>query len=198
MAVTSNIKRKKKSWVPMHAPKMLNDALLGETLVSDKKDVIGKVLTLNYSIFTKDMKKQNLDVLFKVISIVDDKAQTRIHGLSLTNSYVKRLVRRGKSKIEDSFTVKTNDGLNIRIKPLVITNNTVNSSLATKIRLLVKERLEKFVSSNGLDDLFETLLKQKIQKELKDELSKLYPLRYVDIRVAKVLSKQDQSTTKEE
>lgn len=189
MAIKSTIKKKKKVWIPMYAPKFLNESFLGESLVSDKQAMIGKSLTLNLSIFTRDMKKQSTDVSFKVKSIVDNKGITEVTGLSLTNGYVKRLVRRGKSKVEDSFTVKSKDGRTIRLKPIVITNNVVNQSVASKIRALTKEKLTELVEKHSAEEFFELLLQQKSQKDLKDILSKLYPLRYVDVRVAYIVQK---------
>lgn len=182
MAVNTSTKRKKKVWVPIYAPKMLNDAYLGESLVSDKDAMVGKSLTLNLSIFTRDMKKQSTDVSFRVKSVVDNKGLTDVTGLSLTNSYVKRLVRRGKSKVEDSFLAVTKDGFTLRIKPIVITNNLVNSEIKSKIRSIAKEELTNLAAGNNVEDVYEVLLAQKIQKELKDKMSKLYPLRYVDVR----------------
>lgn len=197
MAITSNVKRKKKVWVPMQAPEFLNKAFLGESLVSDREAMIGKSLTLNLSIFTKDMKKQNIDVSFRVKSIVDGKGLTEIVGLALTNSYIKRLVRRGKSKVEDSFTAKTKDGFTVRIKPVVVTNNLVNAGVATKIRALAKEELTNLANNEHVDSFFEILLAQKVQKELKDKLSKVYPLRYVDVRVAQIVFRQSASAKRE-
>ncbi len=192
MAVTTNIKRKKKSWVAMYAPNYLNKAFLGETLTADRQAVVGKTLTLNLSIFTKDMKKQSTDVTFKVKSVVENNALTDVVGVSLTNSYIKRLVRRGKSKVEDSFEVTCKDNSKLRLKPIVVTNNVVNQSITTKIRHIVKEQLTELVKSNSAQGFFEILFKQKAQKELKDKLSKVYPLRYVDLRVAKLVFSENQ------
>lgn len=198
MAIKSTIKKKKKVWIPMYAPKFLNESFLGESLVSDKQAMIGKSLTLNLSIFTRDMKKQSTDVSFSVKSIVDNKGITEVTGLSLTNGYVKRLVRRGKSKVEDSFTVKSKDGHTLRIKPIVVTNNVVNQSVGSKIRAVTKEKLIGLVESNNADEFFELLLQQKSQKELKDVLSKLYPLRYVDVRVAHLVKRLSPKVKAEE
>jgi small subunit ribosomal protein S3Ae len=198
MAVTSNVKRKKKVWVPMYAPEFLNKAFLGESLVSDREAMVGKSLTLNLSIFTRDMKKQSTDVTFRVKSIVEGKGLTEIVGVALTNSYVKRLVRRGKSKVEDSFTTTTKDGFTVRIKPVVITNNLVNAGVATRIRALAKEELTNLANNEHVDSFFEILLAQKVQKELKDKLSKIYPLRYVDVRVAQIVLRKSSSAKRAE
>ena len=182
MAVkTQVIKKKKKSWVKLVAPEFLGNAFLGESLIQDKQDLVGKYLSLNLSNFTNDMKKQSIIVKFKAVSIVDNQAHTNVVGLELTNSYVKRLVRRGKSKVDDSFIVHTRDNKKLRVKPLIITNTRTNNSIQSKIRVEAKALIIEAVKSLSADEFFESIISTKIQRDLKDKLSKIYPLRYVDL-----------------
>ena len=181
MAVKTKGKQKKKVWVSVYAPEILNKAFLGETIVSEPQSLIGRKMTLNMSTVTGDMRKQNMEVKFLVTGVVDHKASTEVVGTSLTNSYLKRLVRKGKSKIADSFVIKTKNGSDIRVKPAIVTNKITSSSLNTRLRLEAKSLLEELAKTKSDSELFNLQISQKIQKELKDKLSKIYPLRYVDI-----------------
>ncbi|MFT4282964.1 MAG: hypothetical protein ACMXX6_00910 [Candidatus Woesearchaeota archaeon] len=182
MAVKTQVaKKRKKSWVKIVAPQFLGNAFLGESLVQDKEDLVGKYLSLNLSTFTNDMKKQSIIVKFRAISVVDNQAQTNVVGLELTNSYMKRLVRRGKSKVSDSFVANTRDNKKLRIKPLIITNSKTNNSLQSKIRVEAKALILESVKKLSADEFFENIINTKIQRDLKDKLSKIYPLRYVDM-----------------
>lgn len=176
------VKKKKKVWIQIEAPELFSNVSLGETLVSDKESVINKSLTLNQGTFTNDIKKQNLLVKFKVDSLVDNKAKTKVSGLELTGSYIKRLVRRGKSKIEDSFIIVTQDGKKARIKPVLITNMLANKSILSKIRNNTKDKITELAKTKSFEDLFSLIVRGNVQKDLKSELSKVYPLRYVDIK----------------
>ena len=62
-------------------------------------------------------------------------------------SYIRRITRKGTSKIEDSFIVKTNDGYDVRIKLLVITRFKAHRSQRTEIRKVYRKYLEEKVSS---------------------------------------------------
>ncbi len=187
MATKKIVKKIKQTWMPMHAPEFLNKAYLGETLTKGESSVTGKSLTLNMSTFTNDMKKQNAEISFVVKSVVDGKALTSMKGYKLTNSYVKRLARKGRSKIEDSFVAKNQTGQNMRIKPVIITTTKTTNSLNSKIRLEARELIKTYVSKNKDEEIFKDVMNQKIQKELKQSLSKIYPLRNVEIRQVSIV-----------
>ncbi len=187
MATKKAMKKAKQSWIPMHAPEFLNKAYLGDTLAKGEESLPGKTLTLNMSTFTNDMKKQNAEVSFVIKSVVDKKALTDMTGMKLTNSFVKRLARKGRSKVEDSFTVKSQNGKNLRVKPVIITTNKTTNSLNSRIRLEAKSLITEYVSKHKDEDIFSDIMNQKIQKELKQSLSKIYPLRNVEIRQIKIV-----------
>lgn len=184
---TISTKKKKPVWVSIYAPKVLKNSFVGETTLKDPSSAVGMKLTLNMSTVMSDMKKQNLEVTMQIKSVVDKKASTRITGLALTKSYVKRLVRRGKSKIEDSFVCTTADNKKIRLKPVLVANNKVPSSVATRLRNEIKANIESYVKTVNASDLFDAIVGMKIQKDLKNDFSKIYPIKYVDFRVAYML-----------
>lgn len=183
----SSGKKKKAVWVSIHAPSTLKNSFVGETILKEPSDCVGRKLTLNMSTVMSDMKKQNLEVTLQIKSVVDKKAATRITGLALTKSYVKRLVRRGKSKVEHSFVSKTADGKSIRLKPVLVTNNKVPSSVATRLRNEIKASIVSFIESTNSVDVFDAIVNMKVQKDLKSEFSKIYPIKYIDFRVAHLL-----------
>lgn len=178
----STKKRAKKNWVSIYAPDVFNKAFLGESYVYGKEDLIGKPLNLNLATFSNDMKKQNMNILFKVANVHEGKGQAEIMGLVLSQSYIKRLVRRGKNKVEDSFLAKTSDGKTIRVKPVIITNARTHQSVISKLRLEARTLVKRILKKSTLDQFIKDLTDLKIQKELKEKLQKVYPLRYFDIR----------------
>ncbi len=172
--------RKKKEWVPLYAPETLKRAFLGDTLIKEDKEIEGKNITLNMATAVGDMKKQHLELTFKVVSFVDNKGHTEITGTSLTSSYVKRMVRKGKTKVEDSFLAKTSDNKTLRVKPIIITHSKTTNSIASKMRVKARELLTELVSKKQASEVFDLVVNNKVQKDLKDKLSKVYPVRYAD------------------
>jgi len=178
----STKKKSKKVWVSIHAPEVFNKAFLGESYVYLKEDLIGKPLNLNLSTFINDMKKQNINILFKVAAIQEGKGLAEIMGLVLNQSYIKRLVRRGKNKVEDSFLAKTSDNKTIRVKPIIITNSKTHQSVVSKLRLDTRAHLKRMIKTMTLDSFIKELTDLRLQKEIKEKLQKIYPLRYFDVR----------------
>ena len=179
---TTTIKRRKKQWYSIHAPKIMNNDFLGETYVYDKEQIPGKRLKLNLSTITGNIKKQNLDISFQVTAITDNKASTTIIGTELTNSYIKRLVRRGRDKIDDSFSVKSKDNKIIRIKPFATTMNRTSQSINSKIRLAIRSLMAKYVKNKNYEEFFFDVMNFNLQKEVKEKLSKIYPVKSFEIR----------------
>ena len=188
MAVkTVAAKKRIKAWYPIYAPAFLNEVFMGESHVYAKNELEGKTLKLSLFAVTNDMKKQNMDASFKIVSVVEGKAQTRITGIYLTQSYIKRLVRRGRNKIDDSFLVKTKDRKLLRVKPLMVTNNKANKSITSRIRVTARAIIAKIASMSDHEQFFNDIISIKLQKELREKLSKIYPLRFLEIRQAVVL-----------
>jgi small subunit ribosomal protein S3Ae len=184
------VKKRIKNWYNIHAPVFLNEAILGESNVYAKNELIGKTIKLNLFAFTNDIKKQNMDAIFRVTNVVENKALTEILGIILTQSYIKRLVRRGRNKIDDSFLVKTKDRKLIRVKPLLVTNNKTNKSVTSKIRLITRDYTRKLAATVTNEELFSMIVNVKLQKELREKLNKVYPLKFSEIRQA-VIEKHD-------
>lgn len=176
------VKKKKKVWLGIQAPEFMGHTILGESNVYEKEELIGKTLCLNLATITNDMKKQNINVTFKVVGVHEGKGQTELVNYVLVSSYVKRLVRRSREKVEDSFLAKTKDGKVVRVKPIAITNADTYNSIVTKIRLGMKTLIKNALKEKTFNEFVNDLMNMKFQKEMKDKLNKIYPLKYVDVR----------------
>ncbi|MBR9703742.1 hypothetical protein GOV10_06890, partial [Candidatus Woesearchaeota archaeon] len=86
-------KVKKKKWMPVVAPKIFNNAVLGETHIQDDAQVLRKSITLNLSTVMNDMRKQGYLVRFDVVKLHEGKAITALTGMNMTPSGMKRLIR---------------------------------------------------------------------------------------------------------
>lgn len=175
--------KKKKKWFPIYSPKTFNNQLIGESYVLESSAMDGKFMKVNLSSLTKNMKKQNVSLRLRVNQVSDNKAYTEIIGMHIVQGFVKRLVRRGRSKIDDSFLAKSKEGALIRVKPLVITTNNCVQSTSKQLRAMTKEFLRERISSQPFTTTVEGIFSYKLQKELKEKLTKVFPIRSVDIRV---------------
>ena len=147
----SAVKVKKKKWHPIIAPKQFNEVVLGETYVSETTEIASKYLTANLSTIMRSMRKQNVNIHFRVTEVKDGKGYTIIIGYSLINAAIKRLVRRGRDKVADSFICKTKDKKIMRIKPLIITMHKGTKSIQSAIRLEARRVIREFAFSKTAD-----------------------------------------------
>jgi len=175
-------KVKKKKWYPILASKNFNEQLLGESYVSDPEQLSNKFVNINLSTLTGNFRDQNLNLTFKVFSIVESKARTVLIRYTMLPSFLKRFVRRDKSKVTDSFIVKDKTGKRIRVKPLIITHNLAAKSQQTQLRKLVKDFTKKYLQKITFDDFIAELMKKMFQKNLRNVLKKVTPIKFAEIR----------------
>ncbi len=133
---------------------------------------------------TRMLKGKSILLTIK-ISVKDDHAKALSKEIKLLPYYLKRLARKGTSYVEDSFSTKCKDA-QIRIKPFLITRKKVSRNVRKALRNLARKELEEYVKSKPSEELFDDILKNKLQKPLSLKLKKIYPLSVCEIRVLKV------------
>ena len=181
MAEEKATKIKKKKWVQIIAPAYFNSELLGVIPVTETKSLVGRSITVNLMALTRDIKKQNTNLRFSIKKIQGENATTEIYGYYLSAASIRRLVRRGKQKIEISFICKTSDNKRVRIKPLMVPINKVKGSVAASLSKAASKFVIEYLSKISLDNLIKDLISGKLRKEMKDALKKIYPIKIVEI-----------------
>jgi len=191
-------KQKKKKWCPIITPEAFGSRMIGESLLDDASQLMNRTVTVNMMQLSGDMKKQNLNIMFKVTDVKDGKGFTEAARFEMSPSSVKRLAKRERDKISDSFVVKTADEKLVRIKPLLITNNltkgSVRAALVKNCRAAVKEK----VNRTRLDQLIIEMVEYKFQKEMRDAMHTTYPLRTFEVRMLSLETKKKKETVEEE
>lgn len=180
------IKTKKKKWMPIYASKDFGEVFLGELLVSDVKNLEEKSLTINLMDITGNAKNQNVNIRFKVESVEGEKAFAVPVNYTMIPAGIKRFIRRGKGRIDDSFVLTTSDKKRIRIKFILVTKSKTKNSVANAIRKSAKYFLNKMISSRTYNAFYHDLVSYNIQRSLKSNLKKIYPLGVCEIRAVEL------------
>jgi len=154
------------------------------------KDLEGKFIKYD---LTRLLRGKSMLIKLKV-KAEDDKITSIPKEIKLMPSFLRRMVRKGTNYVEDSFSVKCKDA-QVRIKPFLITRKKVSRAVRKALREKAREELIKYVKDKKSNDLFDEILKNKIQKPLSLKLKKIYPLSLCEIRVFKV---EKELETKEE
>ena len=136
---------------------------------------------------TRSLKGKSMILTFKTNFDGENLMASPVES-KLLPYYLKRMVRRGTNYVEDSFSTQAKDSI-VRIKPFLVTRKKVSRKVRKALRDAIKEELIGWAKENNSADMFEEILKNKIQKELSVKLKKIYPLSLCEIRVLKVEKK---------
>jgi len=192
------VKLKKKQWYQITAPKQFDNIVIGETLVSDPKLMLGKTLSHSLMNLTNDVKRQNVSIHFKVVEIEGDRGKTSIIGYQITPSSVKRFVRRNSEKMDLSFSCDTADNVFLRVKPLIITKADVKGSIAAKMRNSIVQFLIKAIKKMTYDEFLNELISHKLQSQIRENFNRVYPLKVCEIRYAGIEEREKPQEIKAE
>jgi len=172
----------KKKWYQILAPKEINENLIGETPSLDPRLLIGKVIRINLMNLTKDIKKQNINIRFKIIGLIENKAQTEVIGYQIIPAFIKRIIKKDRSNLHDSFVCETSDGKRVRLKTLIITIRKTKGAVTTSLTNSMKVNLKDYVKKISYKELINELISYKLQINLKNSLKSIYPLRNCEIK----------------
>jgi small subunit ribosomal protein S3Ae len=195
---TSTTKLKKKRWFQILAPRLFYEEVIGETFVEDCRLVIGKNITVNLMNLTGDPKRQNINIKFIVTSLQGDKAGTQVVGYEVVPSSIKRMVRRGRDRIDASYLFETADNHKVRIKPFLLTKSSTKGGAMRTLQKEMYDFLLTTIKKLDYSTLVKDIVSYKLQNSLREKLSKIYPLSACGIRVMKLERKQEEDTEKSE
>lgn len=173
---------KKKMWIPVIAPPIFNNAQIGETYLESPDLAIGRKMHVGLNTITGDPQRQNIQINFKIVKKQDNGLVTEVLGYSISPNSMRKMMRRRRSKIVDSFVVKTKDGQTVRIKPFVITRNKTTGSVRSALRRQLRVTIAKRVSELAFSDVIKELVARRFQRGINDRLRKVYPVQICEIK----------------
>ncbi|OYT32458.1 hypothetical protein DRJ22_02410 [Candidatus Woesearchaeota archaeon] len=182
MAKKKSLSIKKKHWVNIHAPKIFNEQVIGETYTSDVDSMINRFLSVSLANITNEPQKQNISIKFKITGVKEGSLETEVYGLSMLPAAVKRLVRRNRCKIDDSFVVQTKDKKVVRIKPIVLTRGKPTSSVLSAMKKFVRAHIALRFSKLNFNDFVQEVINKRFHHDLLKPLKKIYPVAVFEIR----------------
>jgi len=184
-------KIKRKVWFEIISPKLFKNASIGETLVTDKEQLIGKEISSSLANLTGDIKRQSTVIKFKVTEIKDNKAIADIIGYFILPTHIRRMMRKGRQKVDHSFVCKTKDDSIVRVKFVLITKSFTKRKVLAGLRKTGEDILVSAIKDLTYSNLISDVVAYKIQRALKDHLKKIFPLKICEIRhISLVVGKQ--------
>jgi len=174
-------KWKAKNWYQILAPTLFDSIPVSETLAEKQNNLMGRVTEVSLQDITNDFRKSHVKLFFKIYKVEEGNAFTQFKGHTLTSDYLRRMIRRRKSRVDGVYDVETRDGAFLRVKPFAITDNRIQNSQKKLIRNIMKDTITKEGKSKTLNEFLRDTLDEKIGGEIFKSCKKLYPIKRIEI-----------------
>lgn len=103
------------------------------------------------------------------------------NNIELSTHYIKRMMRKRVSYVEDSFKTKCAD-VQVTIKPFLITRKKVSKAVQKNLRNTTKEFITEYLKEKDFNQICHEILNGTFQKTMLPKLKKIYPLSFCEIR----------------
>ena len=181
-------KWKTKRWYTIRAPRYpWNYQNIGETIGESDEHIMGRIYEMTQQEFNGDFTKMHVMLRFRVTDTVGQDALTTFVGHHHQTNHIRRQIRRYRGKIDDVLDVVTEDGYLVRIKPLIITQKRVQTSVKQSIRAKTRDVLRGYVAKTTYDSLQVAMLDGSLESEIQNQIKSIYPCRSVVIRKSQLL-----------
>jgi len=181
-------KWKAKSWYNIVAPPAFDHVTLADTLSDSPDKLLNRVTAVSLQDLTNDFRKSHIKLFFKVNRVEESNAHSAFIGHTLTSDYLRRMIRRKRSKIDGVYDVITKDGAKVRVKPFATTDKRIQNSQRRVIRQTMKQTLLQKAQTRTLSELVKDTIDGKLGSDLYKSCKVLYPVRRVEIYKTEVLS----------
>ena len=166
---------KRKKFIEIDLPIINSKAeLIGNSL----QDLKNKTIKLD---LTRNLRGKAIEAVLK-IEIKQGKPIIRIKKLTLMPYFIRRMIRKRISYIEDSFDAKTKESV-WRIKPFLITRKKISRVVKKTLRNKAKNWIEDSIIKKTNEEFLKEILANKFQRALSLVLKKTYPLSLCEIRI---------------
>ncbi len=179
---------KAKKWFDVLAPASFDNVTIAQTLANNPDSLIDRVTQVTMQDLTNDFRKSHILLYFKIDEIEDSNAHTHFVGHSLTSDYLRRMIRRRRSKIEGVYDVTTRDGAKIRVKPFATTDKRIQNSQKRVVRESMKSTILKQAKTNTLNEFVKNIVDGKMGSDIYKNCKKLYPVKRVEIFKTELIS----------
>ena len=178
MAKETKVITKRRKFIEVDIPILDTKVeLVGENVA----DIENRTIKLD---LTRSLKGKSVEGMFR-IQTENNKAVARPFQIHVMSYFIRRMIRKRISYVEDSFRAPTQESMFI-IKPFLITRKKVSRAVRKTLRNKSKNWLEDYLSDKTDQEIFSDVLTNKLQKALSLVLKKTYPLSLCEIRVLQI------------
>lgn len=181
-------KWKMKRWYTIRAPRHPWDfKQIGETIGESDDHIMGRIYEMTLQEFNGDFTKMHIILRFRVTEVVGRDALTTFIGHHHQTDHTRRQIRRYRGKVDDVVDVVSTDGYLVRLKPLIITQKRVQTSVKQAMRSKAAEVIRAYASKNTFSKIQESILGGELEGEILNAVKPIYPVKSVAIHKSQLL-----------
>ena len=155
-------------------------------------------LTVNLANLTGDMRQQGTSIKFNISEVNDGVGIASVVGYESSYSHLKRFVRKGVERLDDSVRCVTSDGAVVQIKPFAVTKTNTSKQKLRDIRSIIRKEMISQVRKQKYDSLIRSIIANKLQSILKTSAKKVFPLRIFVIKKMELIQPANPQLAKTE
>ncbi|MBN2110537.1 MAG: 30S ribosomal protein S3ae [Methanosarcinaceae archaeon] len=179
-------KWKSKSWYNVETPEFISRTNIGVTPAEEPQQLIGRIVETTVGEIANDFTKHNTKIKLEISEVNGDTANTRFIGHEITTDYLRSIVKRQTSRIDNNLDVNTKDGYLIRVKPICFTVKRARTSQIKAIRDVMGRIVTERAAELNFEQFIEEAIMGKLSANIYRNAKSIYPLRRVEIRKTEV------------
>lgn len=172
---------KAKSWYSIIAPKFMNEVQVAQVPAVDDEHLLNRVIEIPLKEITRDIAHMYLNVRLRVAEIKGKTGYAKFIGHEVAREYLQTLVRRYREVMYLSLPVKSKDGIEFRVKAMIVTTHRCSTRQKTALRAAMLKFISSKVAANTFGNFINAVLYGKASAESQGILKKIFPIRRVEI-----------------
>jgi small subunit ribosomal protein S3Ae len=179
---------REKRWYEVVAPPIFAGRVIGETPALEPSQLVGRVFETTLGDLIDDFSKSHIKLYFQIKETDGNRAITAFSGHEMVRDYVRSLVRRRSSKVEDITRVRTKDGYLVKLCAMATTLRSIQSTKLTMLRMDMREVMRSKAAEKKLDEFVLEMVLGKLSADIYKRCKKYCPIHKVEVYKSEVLS----------
>ncbi len=175
-------KWKEKNWYTINAPDYMGGKEISLSIGNSPEAMVGRKIEVPVSDFTGNFKRANAKMIFKVLSCQGSKCTSEFVGHSLSDDYIRRMVRRRKERLDIIKEVATSDNVNMVLKVVIVTDGKLTTSKRADVRKTVEIFLVEKAATMAYGELAKYVIGDEIYGDIVNTTKDVYPIKKIEMR----------------
>ncbi len=181
-------KWRSKAWYTVTSPSYFGNTELGSIPTDDPDKLVGRVMDATLYDLTNDFAHQYLKMYFQVLNVDGKTAHTIFKGHDYSRDYLRSIVRRRTTRVDQILNVTTQDGYKLRVAVCAFTLARIKTTQEHVVSTIMRQIIEKKAAELTFDQFVQEVVLGKIASDIYNEAKKIAPLRHVGIRKSRLLA----------